>query len=180
MIETDDRTYIFVPRTASTSLEKAIMESNPTAINTSLDHPPFRNHSYLSANPDKRKVAVIREPTDWLLSMYNSHFGQGSKFRKELPRLDNRTGILTHKDILELWCFIAKRYLHPNECITQMDWIGDSEVILFEHLPTEFNRMEHLNSSTRKVNYLTPDAEILARIIWKVDYQKYNEKKNGG
>jgi len=179
MIQSDkyDGVFIFVPRTASTSFEEALMRGDPDAINIHPDFPPFRHQTAAEiGKTDITKYAVLRNPTEWLISFYQSHKGQGSVFQKNMAQLNNKSGMLTKNDILELWCFISKWYISPGN-YRQVDWIGDSEIILFENLPTfcEERGIPDLGYENYSVGGLglTLDALRLAMNIWEKDYTLY-------
>jgi len=181
MILTEDSVQIFVPRTGSTSLKKAIIQNNPKAIDLSLDYPPYKHQTFLEAKKYNKPVyAVLREPTDWLISMYNTHLGQSSRIDPTKPKLENYGTVLNKKDILELWCFIAKWYILPNKCYRQIDWIGGSNIILYQDINSYFGfKLPKLNASKQQIVALDLEAMSLAKEIWAEDYKLYEEVQSG-
>ena len=179
MIVSNEYVFVFVPRTASTSIESAILNNDSNAISIHPDNPPFQSQTYSEAQKYGKPVfSVIREPTEWLLSMYNSHSALwGDRdLNRYRPRL-NASKELTKDDILELWYFLSKWYLHLG-CYQQIDWIGDSKVILFEEIHNHFPfELPVLNSSEKKILKLNDEALELASQIWKNDYELYHNLK---
>ena len=173
-------TFIFTPRTASTALEKAIIDGDAFARNDSPDHSTYRHQDYTAAKESRWPVyAVLREPNDWLCSLYamHNHTG-GSKLRPQLPVFNNTTGVLGVKDLLELHTFLNKWYVQPNKCTNQMDWIGDSTVVKYDDLDAfclvnRIPKLERLNASPDHNLSLSYKAQALANIIWERDYNAY-------
>ena len=178
MIISENYVFIFVPRTASTSIEAAILKNDPKAISIHPEVPPFQNHTYLEAVENGKTVfSVLRDPVDWILSIYNSHSDWGNcRLNSYQPKL-NSTSDLTKDDMLELWYFLSKWYIQPG-CYQQTDWIGDSNIILFEDIHRFFNfDLPVLNNSNRKISNLDNSALEIAKQIWKNDFELYQNLK---
>ena len=176
MIVANDYVFVFVPRTGSTSIE-SVLKDNPGVTNIHPDCYPYRHQTYEEAKQyNKPCFAVLRDPTEWILSMYNGHTSwQGSRMRP-LPAL-TATNTLTKNDILELWYFLSKWYIQPG-LYQQTHWIGESQVILYDDINEYFDfKLPRLNGVPKTVNCLDSEALSLAKEIWKDDYTLYAKLK---
>jgi len=178
MIISNEYIFVFVPRTGSHSIEAAILENDPGAISVDPGCPPFKWQPYdHSIEYQKPVFAVLRDPVDWILSMYNGHSSwNGSRLNRYSPKL-NATNTLNKNDILELWYFLSKWYLQTG-CYQQTHWIGKSEVILFDDINEHFDfKIPKLNGVAKTITCLDDSALSLAKEIWKEDFELYAKLK---
>ena len=172
MIITNDHVVVLVPRTGSTSTVERYRKVDPSAV---ILEQPHKHTTYKAAKQYNKPVkACLRNPTDWLISFYNAHQGLGNRMNPSMPYI-NAVGTIEKIHLLELYPFLSKWYFNIG-VHKQMDWIGDSEIILFD----EWHKDQpiHINQSKPRVTSLSPQALELAHIIWEEDYLKYNELIN--
>ena len=80
--------FIHIPRTGGTSIETALVGNNWWKIEPATKHIDWCEAKKFYANywNDYLKFSVVRNPWDWLVSLYHSHNRGGNKTWGEYVR----------------------------------------------------------------------------------------------
>jgi hypothetical protein len=119
--------FIHIPRTGGTSVELALIGKNWWQVDRTTKHLTCRQARQVYAEywDNYFKFSIVRNPWDWLVSLYLSH----NKARSEGGRID--------------WKSYAKNprlALHEQNSIIQSEIIGDEIdfILKFENLSQDF------------------------------------------
>ena len=116
--------FIHVPRTGGTSIEMALVGKDWWDVDPDTKHIDWvkAKEVYAEYWNDYLKFSVVRNPWDWLASLYSSHRRGGDKSWSEFIASPNLSG-------------------HEQESIIQSDIIGSEVdmVLRFEHLQDDFS-----------------------------------------
>lgn len=144
--------FIRIPKTGSTSVEKALLKADPGCISSDNSKHPYGHFSAKSVKDlyhitDHRwnnyfKFCTFREPIDWYMSMYldNVHHSLWREearvkwfFRNDKCTLpfDPENPVVSLDDMLMLHTLNA-RWSTPKDCVRQVDWLnyGDMDLII--------------------------------------------------
>jgi len=118
--------FIHIPRTGGTSVETALVGNNWWKIQPETKHIDWQQaHQHYSEYWDQYlKFTIVRNPWDWLASLYNSHDRGGNKSWEEYVRKPNL-------------------YPHEQKSLLQSEIIGHQmdHILRYETLNEDFIRL---------------------------------------
>ncbi len=122
--------FIHTPRTGGTSIEKALVDENWWNIEPETKHIDWKEarELYASEWDDYLKFSIVRNPWDWLVSLYFSH-DQTRSLKQGLDFNDYvRSPVLAN---------------HEQDSIIQSDILGDELdfILRFENLQGDFDAL---------------------------------------
>lgn len=144
--------FIRIPKTGSTSVEKALIEADPECISSDNTKHPYGHFSSQTVKDKYHvgeyrwknyfKFCTIREPVDWYLSMYLDHVQHPLRkwaepmhwfFKNDEGRLpfDENNPVIDLDSMLMLNTLNTKWYT-PRDCVQQVDWLnaGDMDLLI--------------------------------------------------
>jgi hypothetical protein len=146
MIVSDKYKIIFIriPKTGSTSVEKALIKADPDCLKSDNDTAPYGHFSAKTVKElyhigDYRwnnyfKFCTVREPIDWYTSMYLDHvkhplkkFGERMEwfFKNKEGRLPfSESNKELDLDAMLMLNTLNSKWYGPQDCSKQVDWLN--------------------------------------------------------
>ena len=146
MIVSDKYKIIFIriPKTGSTSVEKALIKADPDCLKSDNDNAPYGHFSAKTVKElyhigDYRwnnyfKFCTVREPIDWYTSMYLDHvkhplkkFGERMEwfFKNKEGRLPfSESNKELDLDAMLMLNTLNSKWYGPQDCSKQVDWLN--------------------------------------------------------
>jgi GR25 family glycosyltransferase involved in LPS biosynthesis len=120
--------FIHIPRTGGTSIEKALTEADWWKVEKKTKHLDWKTAKNLYKDNWEGyfKFTVVRNPWDWMVSLFRSHRGRRRKQKTWKQYLSNPTLVA-----------------HEQNAAVQSEIIGDEMdfVLKFENLQNDFNTL---------------------------------------
>ena len=186
--------FIRIPKTGSTSVEKALIKADPGCISSDETKAPYGHFSAKSVKDfyhisDYRwneyfKFCTVREPLDWYMSMYLDYvnhslhkfsdrlkwFFKNEKcnlpFNPEYPTVSLDNMLMLHT--------LNSKWYAPTDCVQQVDWINHGKM----DLTIDFKNLEEGWKIVKDQTGIEVDLELLNKgpIRSKAKDAKFSEE----
>lgn len=193
--------FIKNPKAASESIEAAFKAQDPNAFFGERDK-GAHGHDTPAAIKNMAgkkwdtflKVAVLRDPYDWILSLYKYTAEQRFPFASakwvmapniHLNHAFRKTGVIEADDLINLY-LMQKRWFRPLGSYRQVDWVlPDCFILKYEELDNHWGQLNEVLNTKIELGHinkgpwrdkrveLDKDAKKLFEILWKEDIEFY-------